>query len=54
MHEARMSQPRQKCPLTCGFGAEVGWIRTDDLPITSRMLGMDIKQMIKAHPTKIG
>jgi hypothetical protein len=39
--------------LTCGFGAR-GRIRTDDLPITSRMLGVDPVGSRRIWPAHVG
>jgi hypothetical protein len=47
------SRQRQRCPLTCGFGAR-GGIRTDDLPITSRMLGVDLDGFRRIEPAHVG
>jgi hypothetical protein len=42
-----------KHPLTCGFGAR-GRIRTDDLPITSRMLGVGLDGSRRIEPAHVG
>ena len=47
------SQQRQECPLTCGFGTR-GRIRTDDLPITRRMLGVDLVGSRRISPAHVG
>ena len=47
------SQQCQRCPLTCGFGAR-GGIRTDDLPITRRMLGVDLDGSRRIEPAHVG
>jgi hypothetical protein len=40
-------------PLTCGNRAR-GRIRTDDLPITSRMLGVDLDGSRRIWPAHVG
>jgi hypothetical protein len=47
------SQQCQKYPLTCWFGAR-GGIRTLDLPITRRMLGVDLVGSRRIEPAHVG
>jgi hypothetical protein len=44
---------RRTPTLTCGFGA-LGRIRTDDLPITRRMLGVDLVGSRWIWPAQVG
>jgi hypothetical protein len=47
------SPPCQKCSVTCGFGAR-GGIRTLDLPITRRMLGVGLDGSRRIEPAHVG